>query len=59
MSDNDGAHVAKAVYERLFEGDSTTIDPAVVASALDEAIQAMRKQNVPPERWAPFIHIGV
>ena len=59
MNDNDGAPVAEAIYTRLFGGGNPSVDPAAIAYALDEVVRTLKKQGLPPERWAPFIHIGV
>jgi hypothetical protein len=56
MSDEDGPHVARAFYERLFV--SPTIDIDLVPYTLDEAVAVLRARGVPPARWATFIHIG-
>ena len=59
MADSDGAQVAETVYSKLYGGDGLTIDPDTVAYALDDAAQALRAQGLPPEQWAPFMHLGV
>jgi hypothetical protein len=56
MNDVDGPTVADDVYRSLFS--ATIMDVDVVPYALDEAIQKLRDQGVPPERWATFIHMG-
>jgi hypothetical protein len=48
--------VAKSVYDYLCSQEQIKVDD--VAYALDDAIQKMRSQGLPPERWAPFIHLG-
>lgn len=59
MADSDGAHVTEVVYSQLYSGDSSTLDPDTVAYALDDAMQALRAEGLAPERWAPFMHLGV
>jgi hypothetical protein len=56
MKDADGPIVAKEFYERLFAGDSITLD--AIPYALDYAVCELRKTGAPPERWATFIHMG-
>jgi CHAT domain-containing protein len=58
MDDQDGPLVAKAFYSHLFhEGRQPRATDA--AEALHVAVKALRKLNVPYERWVPFIHLGV
>jgi hypothetical protein len=56
MNDVDGPSVAAVVYKRLFEKD--VVDPEDIPYALDDAVQALRRQGVSPSRWATYIHIG-
>jgi hypothetical protein len=56
INDQDGPNVAKWFYEELFS--YTTIDVDSVAYAIDTAVLKLRKSGVPPEQWAPFIHLG-
>jgi hypothetical protein len=56
MSDQDGPHIAKCFYEKLFERDYMTAED--VPYALDHAVTELRKSGVSPERWATFIHMG-
>jgi hypothetical protein len=57
MSDNDGPDMAKGFYEELLSSD--VIDADGVAYALDTAVCKLRNKGVSPQRWAPFIHMGV
>lgn len=59
MSDVDGPHVAGHIYRRIFSEGGQTLDPDDIPYALDEAIEELRSQNVPPSRWATFIHLGM
>jgi len=59
MNDQDGPTVANVVYETLFAGESEFLDPDDVAYALDAAVLELRQAGVPPDRWGPYIHIGV
>jgi hypothetical protein len=56
MGDADGPAVAKTVYETLFAEESLTAD--AIPYALDAAVQELRQRNLPPSRWATFIHVG-
>jgi hypothetical protein len=56
MRDEDGPCMAKHFYEKLLEGGIIDIDS--VPYALNYAVTALRKKNVPPEQWATFIHMG-
>jgi hypothetical protein len=56
MCDKDGPKVARHFYSRLFEKDRVDLDD--IAYALDDAVQLLRKANVPASRWASFMHIG-
>jgi CHAT domain-containing protein len=56
MGDNDGPLVAQTVYSQLMK--SGLLDIEVIPYALDDAVQAIQAQNVAPNRWATFIHIG-
>jgi hypothetical protein len=56
MYDLDGPRVAKLFYERLFAEEVVTLD--TIPYALDYAVAELRKDGVPPERWATFIHMG-
>lgn len=57
IADADGPIVSKIVYQRLFsEGKPDVTDSA---EALHVAVQSLRKQGVPFQRWMPFIHMGI
>jgi hypothetical protein len=56
IHDLDGPKVAKWFYEELFA--SEVIDVDSVAYALDVAVGKLRDSRIPPDRWAPFIHMG-
>ncbi|KAJ6562319.1 CHAT domain-containing protein [Mycena capillaripes] len=58
MDDDDGPTIAEVVYSHLFrEGQQPQASDT--AEALHLAVKELKKQNVPYERWVPFIHIGV
>jgi hypothetical protein len=56
MSDEDGPQIAKLFYERLFAEELISLDD--IPYALDYAVRELRRNGVPPERWATFIHTG-
>jgi hypothetical protein len=56
MRDEDGPVLAKAFYEKLFEGDTITAD--TIPRALDHAARKLRESGASIERWATFIHVG-
>ncbi|KAJ7191564.1 CHAT domain-containing protein, partial [Mycena pura] len=57
MNDEDGPLVAKVFYSHLFQGGQLP-EASGAAEALHLAVKELRKQNVPYERWIPFIHTG-
>ncbi|KAI0073572.1 hypothetical protein K474DRAFT_1677785 [Panus rudis PR-1116 ss-1] len=60
MGDPDGPEVARIVYSHLFDAPGKTMTEFCLASSLDAAIRQIRNDNeVPWERWATFIHVGV
>ncbi|KAJ7715088.1 CHAT domain-containing protein [Mycena maculata] len=58
MNDQDGPVVAETVYSHLF-GDGRQPQASDAAEALQLAVNKLKAQNVPHERWIPFIHMGV
>jgi hypothetical protein len=48
--------MAQHFYNSIFERDNVDLDD--IAYSLDEAVQALRRSNVPASRWALFMHIG-
>ncbi|EIN09410.1 hypothetical protein PUNSTDRAFT_133202 [Punctularia strigosozonata HHB-11173 SS5] len=59
MEDVDGPMVAESVYKEIFDGDSEYIHPDTVPYALDTAVQRLRQEHPDPNRWAPYIHLGM
>ncbi|KAJ6522502.1 CHAT domain-containing protein [Mycena vulgaris] len=58
MNDRDGPLVAEKVYSHLFrEGRQPQASDA--AEALQLAVEELKTQKVPYERWIPFIHMGI
>jgi hypothetical protein len=56
MNDEDGPKLARHLYSALFAKDYLDLDD--IPYALDEAVQALRTEGVPAERWALFMHMG-
>jgi hypothetical protein len=56
MHDEDGPKLARWFYEALFRQEALSLDD--IAYALDEAVQDLRNQGVPAQRWALFMHMG-
>jgi hypothetical protein len=54
--DVDGPKAAKLFYEELFAREVVTVDS--IAYALDAVVRKLRDSGLPPDRWAPFIHMG-
>lgn len=52
----DGPIVARVFYKELMKDNYLNLD--AIPYALDFAVQELRKQGVPPHRWAPYIHMG-
>jgi hypothetical protein len=59
MADVDGPMVTESVYKRMFDSSSELINPNDVAYALDAAVQELRIVHPDPNRWAPYIHLGI
>lgn len=56
MGDEDGPFVAKEVYRAIWQEEVLDLD--TIPYALDLAVLKMRKRQVPPHRWVPYIHMG-
>jgi hypothetical protein len=56
MYDSDGPQVAQSVYRAILGKEMFQLDD--IPYALDDAVQELRKQGVPANRWATFMHIG-
>ncbi|KAJ6580493.1 CHAT domain-containing protein [Mycena vulgaris] len=58
MDDQDGPVVAEKFYSHLFqEGRQPRVSDT--AKALQLAVEELKAQKVPYERWIPFIHMGI
>ena len=57
MVDEDGPVVAGAFYSSLFGHGESRKAPSA-AHALHRAVNVLRRRNVPPSRWACFVHFG-
>ncbi|KAJ7897782.1 CHAT domain-containing protein, partial [Mycena leptocephala] len=58
MNDQDGPLVAEGVYSHLFR-DGRQPQASDAAEALQLAVNNLKANKVPYERWVPFIHMGV
>jgi hypothetical protein len=58
MDDRDGPLVAESVYSHLFGGGKEP-QASDAAGALQLAMNKLKAQDVPYQRWVPFIHMGV
>jgi hypothetical protein len=56
MNDEDGPKLARHLYSALFAKNYLDLDD--IPYALDEAVQALRTEGMPAERWALFMHMG-
>lgn len=60
INDEDGPRVARHFYDYMLRRGLEECDISDAAAALNYAVMRLRRDhNVPPERWAPFIHFGV
>ena len=61
MADQDGPDIAREIYERLFikEGGEMRSQLEDTAVALDTVMNLMRKDGLPPSRWAQYVHYGI
>ena len=65
MNDADGPRVARAIYTELLRGgleleeDDLVVDLNTIAYALDDVVQEMRAEGLPPSRWTQFTHYGI
>ncbi|KAJ6534988.1 CHAT domain-containing protein [Mycena capillaripes] len=58
MSDQDGPLVAEVFYANLFRNGKNP-QASDTAQALQFSVKELKAQNVPYERWIPFIHMGI
>ncbi|KAJ6496857.1 CHAT domain-containing protein [Mycena vulgaris] len=58
MNDRDGPLVAEKVYSHLFQ-EGRQPQASDTAEALQLAVEELKAQKVPYERWIPFIHMGI
>lgn len=59
MVDEDELTISKRFYQHMFRNPENKADYRDSAEALSLAIQEMRRNLVPLERWIKFVHIGV
>jgi hypothetical protein len=59
MSDEVELLTSKIFFAHMFrKREHSNADFKDSAKALNLAIKKMRKQDIPPKWWIPFIHIG-
>ncbi|KAJ7713265.1 CHAT domain-containing protein [Mycena maculata] len=58
MNDQDGPVVAETVYSHIFR-DGRRPQASDAAKALQLAVNKLKAQKIPYQRWIPFIHMGV
>ncbi|KAJ6580423.1 CHAT domain-containing protein [Mycena vulgaris] len=58
MNNRDGPLIAEKVYSHLFR-EGRQPQARDTAEALQLAVEELKAQKVPYERWIPFIHMGI
>ncbi|KAJ7734181.1 CHAT domain-containing protein [Mycena maculata] len=58
MNDQDGPIVAETIYSHLFR-DGRQRQTSDTAEALQVAVNKLKADKVPYQRWIPFIHMGI
>ncbi|CAA7269202.1 unnamed protein product [Cyclocybe aegerita] len=59
MNDDDGPQVARMIYEEMFKDPDRSLDPKIIAYALDSAVKSLQAKGTHPSRWATYIHVGI
>ncbi|KZP26166.1 hypothetical protein FIBSPDRAFT_1040969 [Athelia psychrophila] len=60
ISDDDAPVIARHVYQYLLREGIGALDSEEAAVALNRAVLKLRENpNIPVDRWAPFIHLGI
>jgi hypothetical protein len=59
VGDKDALSVAMQVYGELFKDGTSQASASKVALALHQAVLLLRSNNVPLDRWVPFVHFGL
>lgn len=57
IADEDAPMVSREVYSAMVTQEGLDITKA--AEGLRNAVRKMREADMPPHRWAPFIHVGI
>ncbi|KAF7776820.1 hypothetical protein Agabi119p4_5213 [Agaricus bisporus var. burnettii] len=57
IADEDAPRMAEEVYRAILTKDG--MDPEKAAEGLHCAVRKMREDDLPPQRWIPFIHVGI
>lgn len=58
MDDGDGPDVAAAFYQHMFDKEGRPVDFKGAAKGVYRIATALRKKNVPLQRWINFVHFG-
>jgi CHAT domain-containing protein len=58
MADEDGPLLSETFYKHMFRRKSGKVDHRDSAVALSKAVNALRRNGVPFERWINFVHYG-
>ena len=59
MGDVDGPIIAKELYEALYANNTECLDTDIIPYALDIAVDKLRRRQLHPSRWAPYVHFGI
>ena len=64
MDDEDGPRISRAIYQKMYsrwneESSKFMLDLDSIAYALDDVAQEMRREGLPPSKWAQYVHFGL
>ncbi|XP_006460402.1 hypothetical protein AGABI2DRAFT_59682, partial [Agaricus bisporus var. bisporus H97] len=57
IADEDAPRMAEEVYKAILTKDGMDLEKT--AEGLQCAVRKMREDDLPPQRWIPFIHVGI
>lgn len=57
IADEDAPRMAEEVYRAILTKDGMDLEKT--AEGLQCAVRKMREDDLPPQRWIPFIHVGI
>ncbi|KAG8887968.1 hypothetical protein FRB98_008641 [Tulasnella sp. 332] len=58
MNDSDGPDITETFYKFMFRDGEGAVDYKDAAKGIYKISTALRKKNVPLDRWINFIHVG-